>query len=65
MSGLRARGGFEIAATWRAGVLMTLEIRSVGGGAALLRYRGHSQPIALKPGETMRLDGKLEPLVAR
>ena len=63
VTGLRARGGFEIAERWSDGGLTRIELRSAQGGAALLRYRGQSRALDLKPGEVVRLDGKLEPLV--
>jgi alpha-L-fucosidase 2 len=64
VSGLRARGGFEIAETWSSGRLTRVEVRSAQGGAAVLRYREQSRAINLKSGEVLRLDGKLEPRVA-
>ncbi|WP_428312927.1 glycoside hydrolase family 95 protein [Hydrocarboniphaga sp.] len=59
--GLRARGGFELDMQWQNGRLRAATIRSVAGVAARVRYDGRSFDIALKPGESVRLDGALRP----
>lgn len=38
VSGLRARGGFEVDVTWRDGRVVRAEVRSVGGRTTRLRY---------------------------
>ena len=39
IKGLRARGGFEIAIAWDGGRLTSVEIQSVAGHKAVVRYR--------------------------
>jgi alpha-L-fucosidase 2 len=39
--GLRARGGFEVSATWKGGRLERSRVRSLLGHGCRLRYAGH------------------------
>ncbi|HEU4779569.1 MAG TPA: glycoside hydrolase family 95 protein [Steroidobacteraceae bacterium] len=39
VSGLRARGGFEVDIAWREGELVSVQIRGAPGGVATVRYR--------------------------
>ncbi|BCU77869.1 glycoside hydrolase family 95 protein [Luteolibacter sp. LG18] len=55
VTGLRARGGFEVALKWKAGKLETATIRSTGGTAAKVRANGKLTDLTLKPGETKTL----------
>ncbi len=57
--GLRARGGFEVAQTWREGRLISAQVQSAGGGKVRVRYGENSAEVVLKPGETARFDGEL------
>ncbi|MEX0332624.1 MAG: pectinesterase family protein [Puniceicoccaceae bacterium] len=52
VSGLRARGGFEMAFSWQDGKLVDLSISAAKGGTARLRYGDHSETISLAAGET-------------
>ncbi len=45
VTGLRARGGFEVDVTWRDGRLERAEIRSVGGRATRVRYGATVRPV--------------------
>jgi alpha-L-fucosidase 2 len=60
VSGLRARGGFEIAMKWRDGYLTEVRIKSAGGTLAKVRYRGQIRQIKLRKGQETRLNAKLE-----
>ncbi|WP_274652122.1 glycoside hydrolase family 95 protein [Paenibacillus humicola] len=52
VTGLRARGGFEIDLTWSKGWLETAVIRSSNGSACTLRYRNETIQGGVKAGET-------------
>jgi len=53
--GLRARGGFEIALTWKAGKLTAATITSKAGGKGTVRYRDRTTPITLPPDGSFQL----------
>jgi alpha-L-fucosidase 2 len=59
VTGLRARGGFEVDMNWRNGQLTGAAVRSVGGTATRVRYKGRIRDLILKPGTAMQLDGNL------
>ncbi|HKJ89922.1 MAG TPA: glycoside hydrolase family 88 protein, partial [Oceanipulchritudo sp.] len=50
VSGLRARGGFEIDMSWESGELTTLTVRSERGGEGRLRHGLRVEDISLKAG---------------
>ena len=60
VTGLRARGGFEVDIAWESGKLTNVAIRSVGGRKAAVRYAGRTVEIALKPGKAARLNAELQ-----
>jgi alpha-L-fucosidase 2 len=59
--GLRARGGCEVAMDWNRGKLVAVDIHSVGGTSGTVRYGEKTKAVKIQPGETIQLDGKLEP----
>jgi alpha-L-fucosidase 2 len=61
VTGLRTRGGFEVALAWSGGKLTNVKIKSVGGRTATVRYGDRTVEIQLKPGETVQLDSELKP----
>jgi alpha-L-fucosidase 2 len=61
VSGIRARGGFEVGMEWSAGKLTQATIHSVHGTRAGVRYGDRTTTIKLKPGQTIQLDGNLKP----
>jgi alpha-L-fucosidase 2 len=61
VSGLRARGGFEIEIAWDGGKLASVKIRSVGGRNAVVRYGSRTAKIELKNGEGVQLNSELRP----
>lgn len=52
VSGIRARGGFEIAMEWTGGSVVSARITSARGGVATVRYNGKQCTLTLEPGET-------------
>jgi alpha-L-fucosidase 2 len=53
VSGLRARGGFELTRLeWRDGKIVQAEIHSTLGGACMVRYGGETVTRQTKPGES-------------
>ena len=58
--GLRARGGFEVDLYWKSGRIQVAVVRSPLGGPCHLRYAGQSADLDIRPGEVVRLNGKLE-----
>ena len=60
VTGLRARGGYEVDIVWRGGALASAVVRSSSGGTRKVRYRDSVVPIELTPGGSVRLDGRLK-----
>lgn len=62
ITGLRARGGFQVDLVWKAGRLNSAIITSIAGTQTIVRYNGLSTALDLKPGASVRgifVDGKL------
>jgi alpha-L-fucosidase 2 len=57
VSGLRARGGFEVDLAWKEGRLTSATVRSLSGSPSRLRYGKLTRDLALKQGETVAWDG--------
>jgi alpha-L-fucosidase 2 len=55
--GLRARGGFEVSASWREGALESLEVTSLNGGRAHVRFHESTRELRTTKGRTYRLRG--------
>jgi alpha-L-fucosidase 2 len=60
VTGLRARGGFQIEIAWQDGKLTGVKIQSVGGRKAVVRYGDHTSQIEFKSGEAVRLNSELK-----
>jgi alpha-L-fucosidase 2 len=60
VTGLRARGGFEVDIVWKQGRLDGVTIRSTMGTHCKVRYRAQFVPLHLTPGTSVRLDEKLQ-----
>jgi alpha-L-fucosidase 2 len=59
VKGVRARGGYEVDASWKEGSLSALTIRSISGHDVKVRYGEKSLLVKLSPGESAELDGDL------
>ncbi|MBN1249952.1 MAG: glycoside hydrolase family 95 protein [Anaerolineae bacterium] len=55
ISGLRARGGFEIAMSWADGVLTKARITSDLGGPCVVQIGNRQVALATEPGETYKI----------
>ncbi|HEX8188615.1 MAG TPA: hypothetical protein VF586_09700 [Pyrinomonadaceae bacterium] len=65
VSGLRARGGFELGISWRGGKLTAAVLRSKFGGACRLAYGSRVVELKTRPGGSYLFDGRLAPAKAR
>jgi alpha-L-fucosidase 2 len=59
VTGLRARGAFEVDLAWQRGALVRAVIRSLRGGPCTVRYGERAVRLETRPGETITLDGTL------
>ncbi len=62
VTGLRARGDFEVDMAWENGVLTSATIRSKMGGPCRVRYNGKEIVLQTKRGQNISLDGSLRKL---
>ncbi|MGA9773358.1 MAG: glycoside hydrolase family 95 protein [Blastocatellia bacterium] len=59
VSGLRARGGFEVSLRWQSGKLKEAVIRSLTGTSATVRVGDKVAVFKIRQGQRIRLDGAL------
>jgi alpha-L-fucosidase 2 len=59
VSGLRARGGYDISMKWKEGKLQTADIHGLNGGTIKVRYGQKTATITIKPGATVHLNPDL------
>ena len=57
ITGLRARGGFEVDLAWADGKLISATIRSLNGNPVRLRYGVNTKFVHTKKDETIQWDG--------
>ena len=62
ITGLCARGGFEVSMTWKDGKLMLAKIGSKKGGSCKVRYGDKSLLLTVKVGKQISLDSELAQL---
>lgn len=62
ISGLKARGNFEVDMTWSDGGLDRVRVRSLSGGTLNLEYSDERTEIDTAAGESFLFDGSLTPL---
>jgi alpha-L-fucosidase 2 len=60
VTGLCARGGFEVDCTWRDGRLTEVTIHSKQGGTCQVFYRGKMITLDTRAGQSYRLNGELK-----
>ncbi len=59
VSGLRARGGFEVAMQWRDGKLQSATIRNAAPATFKVRSGARTAEVSLRAGQTVRLNANL------
>jgi alpha-L-fucosidase 2 len=59
VSGLRARGQYEVSMEWQGGKLQRAEIHGYKGGPIKVRYGRKTATITIKPGQAVHLNGDL------
>lgn len=57
VSGLRARGGFEVALQWKDGKLVNATVLSLAGGPCRLRYGAVTKDVDLTEGQSAQWNG--------
>lgn len=57
ISGLRARGGFEVSLTWKSGRLIMATIYSKNGMPCRVRYEGVEKAFEIRKGAIIKIDG--------
>jgi alpha-L-fucosidase 2 len=60
VTGLRARGGFEVDLVWKRGVLERAVVRSKLGERSTVRYGQRAVPLETRAGGVITLDGALK-----
>jgi len=60
ISGIRARGGFELEFAWNNGKLTSLKVISGAGSPLSVRYRDKSFSSRTKKGQVLKFDGNLK-----
>ena len=61
ISGLRARGGYEVSLTWQDGKFVSATVKNVSGdGQCKIRYGGKVVEFTLKPGKAKTLTSELQ-----
>ncbi len=60
VTGLRARGGFEVDITWRGGELHRANVTSLNGNRLALRYRERTVEVASSQGSRHEFDAGLQ-----
>jgi alpha-L-fucosidase 2 len=61
VSGLRARGEYDVSLQWKAGKLQAADLHNFKGGAVKVRYGQKTETVTLKPGEAAHLNAELAP----
>jgi len=62
ISGVKARGGFELSFSWEDGMLQEVEVLSKAGEDCSLRYREQKATFKTEKGKRYKLDGDLNQL---
>ena len=60
VSGLKARGGYEVSISWKDGRMTSCEIKSILGKPFTVRYDGRTRDFTLSAGKSVKLGPDLE-----
>ena len=60
VSGLRARGGYEVSISWKDGRMTSCEIKSLLGHPFTVRYAGRTKDFTLAAGKSIKLGPDLK-----
>ncbi|MDR2056836.1 MAG: glycoside hydrolase family 95 protein [Dysgonamonadaceae bacterium] len=60
ITGLRARGGYEVDMEWKDGELVYTQISNPAGGEIPVRYKEKTVTVRVDPAKPLRLNGQLE-----
>ena len=59
VSGLKARGGYEVSISWKDGEMTSCEIKSLFGKPFTVRYAGKTKDFTLAAGKSIKLGPEL------
>lgn len=65
VSGMRARGGFEVDIQWTGGKLRQVSVKSLNGNACTLQYGDRLIKVVTEPGKTYCFDGTMKLILAK
>jgi len=60
VSGLKARGGFEVSISWTDGKLTSCEIKSINGNSCVVRHGEKTKSFVIPAGKSIKITGDLE-----
>jgi alpha-L-fucosidase 2 len=60
VTGLKARGGFEVNMSWENGKLASCEIKSILGNPCVVRIREKTETLNIPAGKSIKITGALE-----
>ncbi|MBP1674229.1 MAG: hypothetical protein H6Q24_367, partial [Bacteroidetes bacterium] len=60
VSGLKARGGFEVSMSWSDGILSVCEIKSILGNPCVIRYGEKTKTFDIPASNSIKITGALE-----
>jgi alpha-L-fucosidase 2 len=59
VTGLRARGGFEVNMNWKNGKLTSCDIKSILGNPCIIRYAEKTKTYNIQAGGSIKIKGEL------
>ncbi|GHT87688.1 large protein [Bacteroidia bacterium] len=60
ITGLRARGGYEVSIVWKDGQLVSAQITNPKGGEIPVRYKDKVVTVKVEPDKALKLNGQLD-----